>query len=369
VNLAWNDLGVWGSGAARVQVTYSYSDPYFGSGSKTDVVSLSVAEAARGASIVLTNGYATAVTLVKVEKYLGGSWVTVLSSGGDTANSSLIVWEKPAVTGAQIGLQYRAQGSTGAWTSATVYTRGDRCWVDLSTQPADRYEYVLTYTRPGESTPYAQGSGVFMLDHGTDTAGRNVTASVATPYLDIGPVVKAVTAADGSASTAAVNLAWSDLGVWGSGAARALVTYNYPVPLLGTQTATQTVTLTAAEAAHGASVVLGSGAATAVTRVQLQKSLGGSWVTVIDSTTDVVKPRQLLVRGSTAGLTALQVYDGTGALVRTYTPGGAGVTTLATKRYFRIFTDFLDDLDHFLAALFSQRRHRDTNNLTINHGT
>ena len=32
------------------------------------------------------------------------------------------------------------------------------------TLPADQYQYELSYTRSGESTPYAQGSGVLTLN-------------------------------------------------------------------------------------------------------------------------------------------------------------------------------------------------------------
>ena len=341
VDLSWSDLSVWGSGSARVVVNYTNSF-----GTKTALTrNLSQAEAAHGATVVFETptssfiiGGVASVNSVQLQKFINGTWVTVIDSTADTVRDSIMVWERPAVEGTQVVLRYRAQGSTGAWSTATVNTLGERCWVDLSALPADRYEYVLSYTRPGESKAYAEGSGVIAVARGASTNSSNVVAEIVTPYLDIGPlesVVNTITTGEsgyeGATASRKVELAWSNLGAWGNEAARVVVDYTYSY-ITGPKTASLTQNLTAAEAAHGITVALAANT-TAITSVKLQKLIGGSWVTVIDGASDVARPAQLVLRGKTAGLSAVEVRDASNTLVGTYSLANGKLKAFAAGVY------------------------------------
>jgi hypothetical protein len=139
VKLAWSDLGIWGSGAARVQVTYNYSDPYYGTGSKNDLVNLSAAEATTGATVVLTNGFATTVTRVRLENVhsISSAWGEIVGAGVYDASSGGNLlwyweWDQPRVVAANDTMRVEAEEIE--WTFSSTDPVNDDCVLSRAVQ-------------------------------------------------------------------------------------------------------------------------------------------------------------------------------------------------------------------------------------------
>src|SRR5207247_174644 len=81
---------------------------------------------------------------------------------------------------------------TSTWSQVStsdnsLAIRGPGYWADLSSLPNDLYDYDIAYTRPGESTPFVEGSGTFSISssNNSSTNSVNVAGFVDDPSLGL----------------------------------------------------------------------------------------------------------------------------------------------------------------------------------------
>ncbi len=185
-------------------------------------------------------------------------------------------------------------------------------------------------------------------------------------------------------ATAYIDMSWSDLNVWGTGASRVLTSYNYgdagyPNPR------TITTNLTDAEASHGARVTLQDPSnILGLTRVQVQKQLGGQWVNVFDSLNDTANKN--ILSWPVAAVTGTEVriyfrpidpanpYDATDPSSWDVTDGSwsqlnnlaiGGVNTLGGRYWVDMSTQLADQYEYKLVYT----RPGETQSYADGHGT
>ncbi|NIQ10497.1 MAG: hypothetical protein GWO08_11630, partial [Gammaproteobacteria bacterium] len=94
----------------------------------------------------------------------GSSSIAALDITGTTVS-----WQKSPIVGTEVNFQYRVLDATqldatgwdmsdGSWSSVVVSEGSTHYSVSLSGASNDRYQYRITYTRPGESQVYAAGA-------------------------------------------------------------------------------------------------------------------------------------------------------------------------------------------------------------------
>jgi len=248
---------------------------------------------------------------VQMWKNINGVEVLMYDSGADSFGGNVLTWPKSPVEGTQVTLRYRPQGSSGAWTTLTtasgIETRGSVYWVGLGALSAGQYQYELSYTRSGESVPYAQGSGTFALNTAKATGSENITAVVDKPFLDIDTTSAVLTSYASGYDTVYVwnginriNLQWQSLETLGDGNVRVAVNYTKKNANGQTQAATWNQTFAAADAVRGTELIWSASNSSVslysyeglngVSRVQMWKTINGVEVLMYDSGADLNAP-------------------------------------------------------------------------------
>ena len=98
----------------------------------------------------------------------------------------VLYWNAPVAAGLTKVFQYRPHGSGGAWTSLTVtQINATTIGVDLTAipGPTGNFDYQLSYTRTGDTTPFATATGSFNV---STTTTYGVSASVGITVQGIG---------------------------------------------------------------------------------------------------------------------------------------------------------------------------------------
>lgn len=269
-------------------------------------------------------------------------------------NAATLTFARNHASDTTVGLRYKAAGATD-WTPGTLTLSANTYGLALTGAATDQYAYELTYTRAGESTPYATGTGFFNLVGPTTTGSVNVAAVVEKPSLSYSTAASAhvqeVSNGEGGYDNVfngnnLINLSWHSLHALGEGGVRVSVTYlskrftyygpggesGYTISEGGAGTTlTRSITYGSGAAASGiafswtdASPTAGNttvyGGIQSISSVRVEKQINGTWVEVLDST-DGPQPERLLLRGDTAGLTHIQV--GSNQIAATHLGGGA----------------------------------------------
>ncbi|MDH5803120.1 MAG: YwqJ-related putative deaminase [Gammaproteobacteria bacterium] len=263
VRLKWQDLTSLGEGQVKVQVDYSRAQAYgYESGNYVwDSGWLNNSDAKEGASFswlpntstsTSTNNKIGSVKRVQVWKKIDGVEVLVhdtnlpgYDTNKDGIQSHVLTWEKAPIEGTEVYLEYRRLGEVDANGDLVSYdvlstasdvlesridTKGGVYWIDLENWANDRYEYRLSYMRPGESDAYAVGVGAFEVTNQVSTeASQNVVGVVDRPYLDVD--VKRAEFKSGNAfytwlGENEVRLKWQDLTSLGNGQVKVQVDYS-----------------------------------------------------------------------------------------------------------------------------------------------
>src|SRR5712691_10345689 len=378
--LKWSSLEDWGSGNVRVALDYvaRRGDGATAGGYSTSQ-SFSAAESMTGATRSWTVGSLgdpwwamdglSSVSRIRVYKVVDGVEVLVSDSTGDLLQTATLSWQKSPVEGTQVDLYYRAANpaqpsaqwntSDGSWTKLStgtgIETRGSRYWVDLGSVPAGQYNYVLVYKRPGETQAYAQGTGTFAVASTTAVGATQIAGFVEEPGLDL---VSTGSASFGTSLTTnwegsnSVTLKWSSLRDWGSGNVRVALDYvarRGDGATAGGYSTSQTFSATDAMTGATLSWTVGSpgdpwwamDGLSSVSRIRVYKVVDGVEVLLHDSSVgDRIQPERLILRGNTAGLSAVEVRDEQGSLLGTRATALLGngvyavdVSDLARGRY------------------------------------
>jgi YD repeat-containing protein len=231
-----------------------------------------------------------------------------------------------------VALQVSADGATYTGVLSGLTTSG-------------HYVYQITYTRNGDSTPYATGTGDLNVLGPSSVASANIAAVVEQPALTFsqtnsaGMVTQYVDNGEGGYdpntywnTTNTVALSWSSLNSLGNGAVRVHINYTtylyqansdgeggYGTPyIVGSASAFQDHTYTnAADVATGVNYSWGEGLPAAsnfsagiasISSVQVYKVVDGQEILVFNSASNLTQqPDRLLIRGKTAGLTSINV--------------------------------------------------------------
>ncbi|MFC4314279.1 hypothetical protein ACFPN2_34765 [Steroidobacter flavus] len=99
-----------------------------------------------------------------------GTYARVAQSSYSLTEKPHIYWNAPLEPGLTKTFEYRVAGSTGAWQTLAVNPVGNsQIGVDVSNVPTNGYEYRVSYTRPGDTTPYARAEGTFTVNQSTVT--------------------------------------------------------------------------------------------------------------------------------------------------------------------------------------------------------
>ncbi len=237
-----------------------------------------------------------------------------------------LTWSQAPTLGTTAVLKYRALGSS-IWTTVStgngITTSGNSYVVNVAGLAADQYEYQLTYTRPGETSPSASANGVFVVTGANETGSLNAASFVDSRSLSVGTYsdaayTPAVTTCDESGCTTTpgywtggntISLSWSPLANWGNG--NVLVTVTY-VASGGTFSRSQI--LSAVDGPTGASFSWAAGSSDSqlqsVSRVQVWKIVNNTWVPVFDQPGSGASPGRLILEGKTTGLTGITVTGG-----------------------------------------------------------
>src|SRR5712691_647079 len=378
--LKWSSLEDWGSGNVRVALDYvaRRGDGATAGGYSTSQ-SFSAAESMTGATLSWTVGSLgdpwwamdglSSVSRIRVYKVVDGVEVLVSDSTGDLLQTATLSWQKSPVEGTQVDLYYRAANpaqpsaqwntSDGSWTKLStgtgIETRGSRYWVDLGSVPAGQFNYVLVYKRPGETQAYAQGTGTFAVASTTAVGATQIAGFVEEPGLDL---VSTGSASFGTSLTTnwegsnSVTLKWSSLRDWGSGNVRVALDYvarRGDGATAGGYSTSQTFSATDAMTGATLSWTVGSpgdpwwamDGLSSVSRIRVYKVVDGVEVLLHDSSVgDRIQPERLILRGNTAGLSAVEVRDEQGSLLGTRATALLGngvyavdVSDLARGRY------------------------------------
>ncbi|MBI2308441.1 MAG: LysM peptidoglycan-binding domain-containing protein [Rhodocyclales bacterium] len=203
IYLNWTDIGAWGPGNVYVQVDYVTASTVLSNGeggyvtisgtSTSRSVEISAAAGAGGTTISWTDTGSTyggigSISRVRVsKKNAANQWVLVHDRSVSGANGNIISWPTPAALDTTVQFKYRLVGAS-TWTTGTVANMGSRYIFDTRSLANGGYEYSLSYTRSGESTPSAQASGTFSINgnSGSLTAASGSGAVIETVRPVIG---------------------------------------------------------------------------------------------------------------------------------------------------------------------------------------
>ena len=352
IDVRWQSLEAWGDGSVRFRVDYYKKN---GVGSTQAAVwqdTISAADGMEGVKLTWAPSAnpsrysmdgASHVARVQVWKTVNGAEVLVHDTNGDSNTQAALTWEKPPVQGTQVDLRYRVAGAA-QWTVATVVDRGSVYWVDIAHLPSDQYEYAMTYTRPGDTAPYAQGTGTFNVTGQSAIGSQHVVGTIEKPFLDA-DIASATFQTYSSGYTTLyewkganqIDVRWQSLEAWGDGSVRFRVDYYKKNGVGSTQAAVWQDTISAADGMEGVKLTWAPSAnpsrysmdgASHVARVQVWKTVNGAEVLVHDTNGDIVQPERLILQGNTAGLTGIKVADESGNPV-----GSLNATLLAGELY------------------------------------
>src|SRR6266508_238426 len=296
-----------------------------------------------------TNGparYLTGVSRVQVKKAVNGQWVTGLDRTAEGTFGTQISWDGSPVAGTQVTFEYRAVGDS-AWQSLAVGGTSTRYVVDAGNLASGRYDYRITYRRPGETNAYAQGTGQFTVQGLTSANSRGVVGTVEAPFLSksFSTTVGDEGMTGGGYTPVSyyqtvdhrIDLSWQSLEGWGGGDVQVIVDYTG-----NGFSGSQTRTLSAADGMRGTAVRWNETASigsmnntngparylTGVSRVQVKKFVNGAWVSVYDQTA-ATPNRQLTITNLPAAANSVTLeYRKAGStdpyLSKTTTKMGAG---------------------------------------------
>ena len=170
VSLTWPPLG---SGPVQVIIRYRDKNPD-GTPATTDIYSVNLSGVSSGAEIEwqneLTATHGGIYDIQDVYVY-GAGGVLLRASTVEAAPPEPVYVHWTGTLGQFITkFEYRAQGSTGSYTSLGVLDlEGDQVGVNVANLPASTYEYRITHQRQGDVTPYAESTGTFQLETGLTT--------------------------------------------------------------------------------------------------------------------------------------------------------------------------------------------------------
>ncbi|MES1192674.1 MAG: LysM peptidoglycan-binding domain-containing protein [Steroidobacter sp.] len=101
-------------------------------------------------------------------------------------NDQRIYWDTVYDPKVIYTFQYRVAGSTGAYSQLTVgAVSSTQLAVDVQSLTSQSYEYVITYQRATDATPYAQSTGTFTIGNITTTSLTNITQNAVDPASTI----------------------------------------------------------------------------------------------------------------------------------------------------------------------------------------
>src|SRR5581483_548135 len=217
------------------------------------------------------------------------------------SNSTSLSFANNAPTGTAVAFQYKVAGAS-SWTSAALSVQGTSFTTNLSgLVTTDGYQYQITYSKLGTTTPYATGTGQFSVV-GPSGASVNVAAVVEQPSFSINGVTAnahfdAVAGSEGGYDLVwnganAVSLSWSPMDDLGTGNIHVRINYLTNqfsgTDLVGTGVHTSVDNVFSASASTGAAVTwtdaqgLYAGIAS-IDSVQVWKVVNGQEVLVVDS--------------------------------------------------------------------------------------
>jgi len=248
----------------------------------------------------------------------GGSLPTISVENG------ILSLDKPRVGNTQVSLRFAVAG-TGNFTNASLIDKGDHFEVNVAALSNDYYDYRLEFTRFGETTPYARGTGQFTITGQSSVASQHVVAKALEPTVSLANIANArvVNDEDGTyySGSTRINVDYTSLADIGEGAVR--VSAFYAVQNAFGNSTTRTISDTFNDGSTRASLLVGNSSdprslqtVTNVTRIIVEKNTGSGFVTVHDSAGDSVAAERLVLQGKTAGLTGINVA-GVGFLAAT----------------------------------------------------
>jgi YD repeat-containing protein len=323
LQLDWSSLNLWGAGDITVQLEYAGTDASGVTTPFTAQQSFNAYDAMQGVSFTFTVDTAytfSGITAVTVSKQVNDQDVVLLTSSGSDAMASTLYWLAPGVDGLRAALQYRPVGSSGAWTQVSsddaILSNGGFYSLDVSLLLNDQYEYQLSYTRPGESTPYITGTGNLTITGHGSVGSLHGASWVEEPVLNV-----VSTTLNGGKTLYSTVLDWSSLESWGGG--DVTVTMNYTLRNSSNVQYTTSVTKTfdGFDAMRGATATFPYNASyptfVSLNSISVVKSVSGQNVTVLQSPngTDAVMPERLILQGNLSGLTGVNLYNAQGGLL------------------------------------------------------
>lgn len=245
-------------------------------------------------------------------------------------DNGILSFEKPAVAGTVATVRYALLGTTD-YIAANIVDNGDHYEVALPGLVNDYYSYDLSFTRTGDTDPYATGTGVFTVTGQGSTGSQHVVGVTQEPVIALQSFSSARTVSDESGTyytgTSSINISYSSLAELGEG--DVIVTAYYSATNANNQSTTSSVSKQLTETSTAATLVIDSGnnnassykTITGVNRIVIQKYVGDQLITIHDTTGDNVLPERLLLQGNTTGLTSINV-TGVGNLAATAIGGG-----------------------------------------------
>ena len=248
----------------------------------------------------------------------GGALPTVSVGNG------VLRFDKPQAGNTVVNFQYAVAG-TGVFTNAILQDKGDHYAINVNNLSNDYYDYTLTFTRQGDSTPYARGEGQFVITGQSSVGSQNVVASTLEPTVFISNVSSARLVDDESGTyytgSSRVRLNFTSLSDYGVGDGR--VTVYYTAKNGRGQTTSSSASATFSDSRTGVNVLIGNNSdyrsyqtITAVNRIVVEKNTGTQYITIHDGAGDSVSYERLLLQGATTGLTGINV-EGVGLLSTT----------------------------------------------------
>jgi YD repeat-containing protein len=257
-------------------------------------------------------------------------------------------------SGTAVGFRYAKAGTTNWSAVLTPSVSGTDYLVSPNGLTSDRYVYEITYTKAGESSPYATGSGSFNVLGPTSAGATHVAATVEKPSLGGSVAATAhfqqIPGDEGGytlqwSGQNQIELSWSSLNALGNGDVRVRVNYRtysyeitgndgeggytYGVTNNGVNTHRQ-ITYSASQAQSGVTMSWSEAQPFTATNfgvqqinsIQVWKVVGGQEIQVYSAAPGTAFNERLLLRGNTAGLTGISVA-GVGTLAASAL--GAGV--------------------------------------------
>ncbi|MCG8669523.1 MAG: LysM peptidoglycan-binding domain-containing protein, partial [Pseudomonadales bacterium] len=309
IRVDWEGLEGLGSGDIRVvaKVRQRYSTSHSGTLTETHTNYFDGSQS--GGWFRLDSVSVTSIDWLKVEKYIDGQWVQVLhSDSSNSFDSAVLQWQKPALEGTVVKLEYRAAGTQGNYSQLATVLRHDAYYrADLSGLPNGNYEYRLSYTREGELEPYAQADGAIVLSASTNAGSTQSVITVDRADLDYHVVEEAAIEYDddGDASfdgDSIIRVNWSDLSAFGNGDIRVRANVTERFSPNGSWTQTNNYSRTFDGGADGGWFYVSNAIVKDVNWVAVEKNIDGQWITVRDSRLNIADER-LIVMGNTSAVT------------------------------------------------------------------